>query len=147
MDQAADETLLKGFTGTWTDNFAQALRWIGENNKWRDALNVNLNASGKGDAPSPGFAIVTVLEACVRITEGKSFKAMSTNNGNASAQDSKKTSAPATAEPHPTAKVVPGKPGFVFSPYVSSNGVIDVRDMKPGQKVKCPFTQKIFLVP
>lgn len=62
LNQAADETLAHGFTGTWTDNFARALQWIGENPKWRGALNVNLNASGKNGAPTPGFAIIQVLE-------------------------------------------------------------------------------------
>ena len=62
LNQAADETLVKGFTGTWTDNFANGLQRIGETKKWRDALNVNLNASGKGDAPTPGFAVLSVLE-------------------------------------------------------------------------------------
>lgn len=62
LDQAAGETLAKGFTGTWTDNFARGLQWIGENDRWRDALNVNLNASGKDGAPTPGFAILAVLE-------------------------------------------------------------------------------------
>jgi hypothetical protein len=62
LNQAADETLSNGFTGTWTDSFARGLDWIGENRKWRDALNVNLNASGKGDEPGPGFAMVPVLE-------------------------------------------------------------------------------------
>ena len=62
LNQAADETLAYGFTGTWTDNFARGLLWIGENKVWRDALNVNLNASGKNGAPTPGFAILPVLE-------------------------------------------------------------------------------------
>jgi hypothetical protein len=62
LDQAADETLQHGYTGTWTDNFARGLLWIGENETWRDALNVNLNASGKNGAPTPGFAILAVLE-------------------------------------------------------------------------------------
>jgi hypothetical protein len=62
IDQAAEETLAHGFTGTWTDNFASGLHWIGENQKWRDALNVNLNASGRNGAPTPGFAMVAVLE-------------------------------------------------------------------------------------
>jgi hypothetical protein len=38
------------------------LQLIGENKTWRDALNVNLNASGKGKAPTPGFAVLAVLE-------------------------------------------------------------------------------------
>ena len=62
LNQAADETLSHGFTGTWTDNFARGLLWIGENRSWRDALNVNLNASGKNGAPTPGFSILPVLE-------------------------------------------------------------------------------------
>ncbi len=62
LKQAADETLSNGFTGTWTDNFAHGLCWIGENKRWRAALNVDLNASGKGDPPAPGFAILPVLE-------------------------------------------------------------------------------------
>jgi hypothetical protein len=62
LNQAAEETLSHGFTGTWTDNFARGLLWIGENRSWRDAMNVNLNASGKNGAPTPGFAILPVLE-------------------------------------------------------------------------------------
>jgi len=62
LDQAANETLVRGFTGTWTDNFASALRWIGEKKQWRDALNVYVNASGKNGAPTVGFAAVSVLE-------------------------------------------------------------------------------------
>lgn len=45
LNQAAEETLAHGFTGTWTDNFAHGLQWIGENIKWRDALNANVNAA------------------------------------------------------------------------------------------------------
>ena len=62
LNQAADETLAHGFTGTWTDNFARALHWMGENAKWREALNVNVNASGQNAAPTLGFAIIPVLE-------------------------------------------------------------------------------------
>jgi hypothetical protein len=62
LDQAARETLENGFTGTLTDTFARGLQLIGENKTWRDALNVNLNASGKGKAPTPGFAVLAVLE-------------------------------------------------------------------------------------
>jgi acetyl esterase/lipase len=62
LNQAAEETLAQGYTGTWTDNFARGLHWIGENPRWRDALNANLNASGRNGAPTPGFAIIPVLE-------------------------------------------------------------------------------------
>ena len=47
-------------------DFARGLLWIGENRSWRDAMNVNLNASGKNGAPTPGFAILTVLEGILK---------------------------------------------------------------------------------
>lgn len=66
--------------------------------------------------------------------------------------------APPESAPAPTAAVttakgdypygvpVPGKPGFVRSPY-SPDKMTDVRGYSPGTEVKDPYTQKIFLVP
>jgi hypothetical protein len=45
------------------------------------------------------------------------------------------------------AKPVPGKPGYVFSPYDPNGGYVDVTGYQPGSKVKDPYSQKIFLVP
>ena len=47
----------------------------------------------------------------------------------------------------PTAKPVPGKPGYVFDPFNSNGGYIDVSGYAPGSKVKDPATKKIFIVP
>jgi hypothetical protein len=48
----------------------------------------------------------------------------------------------------PYAKPVPGKAGFVFSPYDGANkGYIDVRGFPPGTEVKDPYSGKSFLVP
>ncbi|HEX8279836.1 MAG TPA: hypothetical protein VF551_00545, partial [Chthoniobacterales bacterium] len=63
------------------------------------------------------------------------------------------TSPPAQASPAAVAKgdyqygiPVPGKPGFVHSPY-SPDKMTDVRGYAPGTEVKDPYTGKIFLVP
>ena len=47
----------------------------------------------------------------------------------------------------PTAKPVPGKPGYVFDPFNANGGYIDVSGYPPGSKVKDPATKKIFIVP
>jgi hypothetical protein len=52
-----------------------------------------------------------------------------------------------TQVPIPTAKPVPGKPGYVFSPFDPSGGYVDVTGYTSGQKVKDPYSGKIFLVP
>jgi hypothetical protein len=47
----------------------------------------------------------------------------------------------------PYGKNVPGKPGFVTSPYSPYQGYIDVRGFPPGTEVKDPYSGKTFLVP
>jgi hypothetical protein len=54
--------------------------------------------------------------------------------------------APSTSA-FPTAKAVPDKPGYVFSPFDSSGRYVDVSGYTPGTKVKDPWTDKIFVVP
>lgn len=56
-------------------------------------------------------------------------------------------SAPAAQQEFPVAKSVPGKPGFVYSPFDSSGAMIDVTGYQSGTKVKDPDTKKIFVVP
>lgn len=78
------------------------------------------------------------------------------------ARTSSTASAPRTTEPQgspaartaasqkseiPYAKPVPGKPGYVFSPFDKDGGYVDVTGYSPGSKVKDPYTGKIFLVP
>ena len=42
---------------------------------------------------------------------------------------------------------VPGKPGFLRSPYAPDSGVVDVSAFKSGDLVRDPFTKKLFRVP
>jgi hypothetical protein len=46
----------------------------------------------------------------------------------------------------PTAKSVPGKPGYVFSPF-DTRKYIDVTDYPSGSEVKDPYSGKMFIVP
>jgi len=57
------------------------------------------------------------------------------------------SSSTTTQAQYPTAKPVPGKPGYVFSPFDPSGGYVDVNGYTSGQKVKDPYSGKIFLVP
>ena len=63
-------------------------------------------------------------------------------------QPEPKPSTPAQASStFPTAKAVPDKPGYVFSPFDSGGRYVDVSGYTPGTKVKDPWTDKIFIVP
>lgn len=43
---------------------------------------------------------------------------------------------------------VPGRPGFVYSPYETRRGkIVDLEGAAPGVIVRCPYTQKLFRVP
>ena len=42
---------------------------------------------------------------------------------------------------------VPGKPGFVTSPFAPDSGYVDVTGFPPGTQVEDPYTGKIFLTP
>ncbi|MEY2573875.1 MAG: hypothetical protein QOJ87_2088 [Verrucomicrobiota bacterium] len=74
----------------------------------------------------------------------KSSPASVTEKSKPSPSPSKNTT---TQTQIPTAKPVPGKPGYVFSPFDPSGGYVDVTGYTSGQKVKDPYSGKIFLVP
>jgi hypothetical protein len=47
----------------------------------------------------------------------------------------------------PYAIPVPGKEGFVTSPFAPESGYVDIHQFPPGTEVKDPFTGKVFLTP
>jgi hypothetical protein len=51
-----------------------------------------------------------------------------------------------SAAQFPTARPVPGKPGYVYS-VDPKGGIVDVTGYKSGDKAKDPYTQQIFIVP
>ena len=60
----------------------------------------------------------------------------------AKAPDSSKNASPLL-----TGVPVPGKPGFVTSPYDPEGGFIDLREVPAGTEVKDPYTGRVFLAP
>lgn len=47
----------------------------------------------------------------------------------------------------PYGEAVPGRPGFVTSPYAAKNQLVEVIGLPVGMEVKCPYSGKLFRVP
>ena len=56
-------------------------------------------------------------------------------------------SAPPPTRSYPVGRPVPGKPGYVISPFSPNSGYVDVKGFNSGEQVKDPYSGKIFLVP
>ena len=80
-----------------------------------------------------------------RTSRGSSGMTRSQAAQSSTSVSSARPSAPSAA--FPTGKLVPGKPGYVFSPFDKEGRYVDVSGFAPGTKVKDPWTDKIFVVP
>lgn len=47
----------------------------------------------------------------------------------------------------PNGSWVPGRAGYVYSPFAAKHQLVDVTGIAPGVEVKCPYTGKLFRVP
>ena len=83
-----------------------------------------------------------------RMPAGTASASRTTRKETAKSSTKAGSSRPSTPQENfPTAKSVPGKSGYVFSPFDTEGRYVDVSGFAPGTKVKDPWTDKIFLVP
>lgn len=103
------------------------------------------------DVTSPGQP-VPVTSPPPRRTASQSRTSPSRPSTTTTTAPPRRSSSPARdtaqqAQSFPTAKPVPGKPGFVISPYDPNGGYVDVTGYPSGSKAKDPYSQKVFIVP
>ncbi len=55
--------------------------------------------------------------------------------------------APKVVQDIPFGNPIPGRPGFVNSPFAAKHQLVDVTGLPAGMEVKCPYTGKLFRVP
>ena len=108
---------------------------------------VGTTEATSSDVPEPGQRMPP--QAAVERRQSRTSNGISRTTRQETAQSSKTgSSRPSAAQENfPTAKAVPGKSGYVFSPFDTEGRYVDVSGFAPGTKVKDPWTDKIFLVP
>ncbi len=99
---------------------------------------VGTTEATSSDVTQPGQRMPAGTASASRTTRKETAQS-STRAGSSRASTSQ--------ENFPTAKAVPGKSGYVFSPFDTEGRYVDVSGFAPGTKVKDPWTDKIFLVP
>lgn len=102
------------------------------------------NATYQSDVTNPGAPVA----AATPTRKAPSSRREVSRSETEGVEDSSSTSQTASAsEKIPYAKPVPGKPGYVYSPFDPNGGYVDVTGYAAGSKAKDPYSGKIFIVP
>jgi hypothetical protein len=111
-------------------------KWDGTTLKWRSGMN------GWTLTPSPDGRTAQVMISGALINNfAPTYRKQLSSAGTV------ESTAQAPNQPAiPTAKPVPGMPGYVFSPF-NPNKYIDVEGYSSGDQVKDPYSGQLFIVP
>jgi len=150
----ADETLTIDLTGTVVvekNQFGSATHpatWDGATVRFQSgalneiAFTLTPNADGQ-------TAVVTANSMFIS-NPGAAFRKIANYESSAGIATSASTTAAASQKANeiPTAKPVPGRPGFVYNPFdPTAARLLDVRGKPSGTKLKDPVSGKLFIVP
>jgi len=98
------------------------------------------------DVVNPGHPIATPTpSASSRRTTTTARTGTSAGSAPPSSAAATPRNAPAPST-FPTARPVPGRPGYVYS-LDPNGGIVDVTGYKAGDKAKDPYTKQIFIIP
>ena|GEM_PF-2016803 len=95
--------------------------------------------------------LVTVLWDIHRqqlvVPENEQLMVAASGSSKKSANRDSRARAPKNTSDLKKAILVPGKAGYVRTPYTSPARLVDVRGFKAGTQVRCPYSREIFIVP
>ncbi|HEY0369799.1 MAG TPA: hypothetical protein VGC85_09400 [Chthoniobacterales bacterium] len=105
------------------------------------------------DVSNPGYPVTTTApppQAAMTprrtVTSSSATQRTQTAPRKTSPTATPRTAATQPTQQYPTARAVPGRPGFVYS-LDPNGGMIDITGYKSGDKAKDPYTKQIFIVP
>src|SRR5450432_461029 len=163
MERLIFVLLLSGAAFTSCENGERSGFWVnwtfaktGDASQAARQVNANPNLAAARSSPTPPQRVVTAEpnHEALAIPHPSATPTPSQVINTASAPEITEPVAspptrPVLSQPSdvPYAKPVPGKPGYVFSPFDTKGGYVDVTGYSPGSMVKDPYSGKIFRVP